>query len=121
MNLTELIKRSHDTAVDKGFYEITENFINIAKQHAPDQVEMFTQLEVIKRLDLIHGELGEALEALRHGHMGLEEKDTFEDEIADAFIRLFDMCGWMKIDIEKQIEWKMNYNKGREKLHGKKF
>lgn len=30
-------------------------------------------------------------------------KDTFEDEIADVFIRLFDLCGYLGIDIEKEI------------------
>jgi NTP pyrophosphatase (non-canonical NTP hydrolase) len=48
-------------------------------------------------------------------------KDTFEDEIADVFIRLFDLCGYMKIPIEKHIKAKMAYNKTREKRHGKRY
>jgi len=48
-------------------------------------------------------------------------KDTFEDEIADAFIRLFDMCGGLNIDIYKHIMFKLQYNKTREKLHGKQY
>lgn len=48
-------------------------------------------------------------------------KDTFEDEIADCFIRLFDLCGRYKIDIESHIKAKMKYNSLREKLHGKKY
>ena len=48
-------------------------------------------------------------------------KDSFEDEIADTFIRLFDLCGFMKIDIERHIKLKMNYNSSRPKLHGKEF
>jgi len=48
-------------------------------------------------------------------------KDTFEDEIADVFIRLFDLCGYLKIDIEKHIKAKMQYNKTRPKKHGKEF
>ena len=47
--------------------------------------------------------------------------DTFEDELADTAIRLFDLCGGLGIDLEKQIEWKMSFNKTREKLHGKAY
>lgn len=48
-------------------------------------------------------------------------KDTFQDEIADAFIRLFDLCGGYDIDIEKHIELKRKYNSTREFKHGKKY
>jgi NTP pyrophosphatase (non-canonical NTP hydrolase) len=47
-------------------------------------------------------------------------KDTFEDEIADTFIRLFDLCGFLKIDIIKFIDVKMHVNKFRGYLHGNK-
>lgn len=48
-------------------------------------------------------------------------KDTFEDEIADAIIRILDLTKKMKIDIIKHIIYKMEYNSGREHLHGKEF
>jgi len=48
-------------------------------------------------------------------------KNTFEDEIADTFIRLADLCGYLKIDIEKHIKAKIKYNKTRPKKHGKEF
>jgi len=47
-------------------------------------------------------------------------KDTFEDEIADIAIRLFDLCGAFKIDIEKHIDLKLKYNSLREYKHGGK-
>ncbi|MGI5086022.1 hypothetical protein HF284_14060, partial [Treponema putidum] len=50
-----------------------------------------------------------------------EIKDTFEVEIADAFIRLASLCGYLNIDIEKFINAKMEYNKLRKPLHGKKY
>jgi len=93
---------------------------------------------------LIVSELGEALEAHRCGKMcnddififsigWLEEgifpeidyenniKGTFEEEIADTFIRLADLCGYLKIDIEKHIKAKLEYNKTRPEKHGKKY
>lgn len=48
-------------------------------------------------------------------------KDTFEDEIADAVIRLLDLCAGLGIDLEWHIRNKVEYNKTREKLHGKKY
>lgn len=48
-------------------------------------------------------------------------KDTFEDELADAIIRILDICGARGIDIDKHIELKMKYNATRERMHGKKY
>lgn len=77
-------------------------------------------------LMLVVSELGEALEAHRKGRMNdpkIEgfQKDTFEDEIADTFIRLFDLAGGLGIDIEKNITQKLEYNASRPRLHGKKY
>ena len=76
---------------------------------------------ISQKVALIMSECGEALEAMRKDDYGLEQKDSFEDEIADVFIRLSDLCGELNIDIEKQIEWKLNHNKSRPALHGKNF
>lgn len=48
-------------------------------------------------------------------------KDSFEDEIADAMIRLFDMAGGLNIDLDFHIKNKLEYNATRAKLHGKKY
>ena len=48
-------------------------------------------------------------------------KDTFEDEIADAMIRLLDLCGHLNIDIEKHIDLKLRYNETRPYKHDKKY
>lgn len=48
-------------------------------------------------------------------------KDTFEDELADAILRILDLCGSKGIDIEKHVELKMKYNQTRERMHGKKY
>lgn len=95
-------------------------------------------------LMLIVSELAEALEADRknkHAKMEAFEfrsedrkcsedfkcdfqeliKDSFEDEIADAIIRLFDLCGGLNIDIERHIKLKLEYNETREYKHGKLY
>lgn len=50
-----------------------------------------------------------------------EVKDTFEDEIADTFIRLADLCGERDIDIDWHINAKIRYNKFRAFKHGKEY
>ncbi len=101
------------------------------------------QRNISELLMLTVSELGEACEALRNNHTQKtpkkwqEEivlknrtseninnvwiKDTFEDEIADTFIRLADLCGALNIDIEWQIRKKLDYNKSRSFKHGKVF
>lgn len=48
-------------------------------------------------------------------------KDTLEDELADALIRLLDLTAHLGIDIERHIELKMQYNALRPYKHGKKY
>lgn len=42
-------------------------------------------------------------------------------ELADAVIRIADLCGHMGIDLEAAIDLKMAYNETRPFKHGKKF
>ena len=100
-SLRDWIRACHEAARKNGFWEKERN--------------------VGEMLMLVVSELGEAIEAHRTGNFGLEEKDTFEDEIADTAIRLFDLCGGLGIDLEKQMEWKMTFNKKREIRHGKAY
>ena len=89
-------------------------------------------------LMLVTSELGEAMEAHRKGRFAnghtmassyatYEEwfknhyKDTFEDEIADAVIRLLDLSAGLGIDLEKHINAKVQYNESRPRLHGKLY
>ena len=121
MELKDYVEKCHATAREKGFWD--------------------TKRELSTMLMLIVSELGEALEADRHNKHAVEDinfesyesleafitdfeekwKDTFSDEICDTFIRLFDMCGGLGIDIEKHIIAKMTYNETRARLHGKKY
>lgn len=48
-------------------------------------------------------------------------KDTEEDEIADAIIRLFDYAGKYNIDIGTHIMLKLAYNRTRPYKHGKEY
>ena len=119
MTINNLVKTAHDAAVKKGFYKSDKNIGEL--------------------LMLIVSELGEALEALRSLRLcrvwfpvsdsfnySVEDyekniRGTFEEEIADTFIRLGDLCGYLNIDIEKHIKAKMFYNRSRPEKHGKEY
>ena len=66
-------------------------------------------------LCLIHSEVSEALEAYRN-----RDDENFGEELADVAIRLFHMCEYLNIDLEKEIRKKVEFNKKREYKHGNK-
>jgi NTP pyrophosphatase (non-canonical NTP hydrolase) len=121
MNLNEMSSEIHAGNAARGFWDNERNIGEL--------------------LMLVVSELSEGLEADRKnrksdpGKYELEwltgfefkakfeqtVKDTFEDEIADAMIRLLDMCHPLGIDIDFHIRMKLKYNSMRERLHGKKY
>jgi len=96
MKLNKLCKECHDMAVKKGFWEVEDS--------------------TPTKLMLIVTELGEACEADR-----VNDTPGFNEEIADIFIRLCDLCGHLNIDVEYEIERKMKINSKRPYRHGKKY
>jgi len=70
---------------------------------------------MMEKLMLVVTELAEAAEDYRH-----DNKEHFKEEIADTFIRLFDICGSLGIDIESEIAKKMKTNEDRPFKHNKK-
>lgn len=77
---------------------------------------------------LVHSELSEALEAHRKGEpyvwMNGDKPDGVGVELADAIIRIFDLhCEIAPDDVslEGLIRCKTQYNKTRDKLHGKQY
>jgi NTP pyrophosphatase (non-canonical NTP hydrolase) len=126
VSLGELAAAIHANAREKGFWDKERN--------------------VGELLMLVVSELGEALEAHRSPGAaafivtqedkaealvmeGAEYaewyqvaiKGSFEEEIADAIIRLLDLSAGLGIDIEWEIKAKMKYNATRERMHGKSY
>ena len=93
-SLNDLAKLCHSIAVEKGFWDKDRN--------------------LGEALMLIVTELAEAMEAHR-----IQDEQNFKEELADAFIRLLDLCGGLKIDIEEEIYKKSIKNKNRPYKHGK--
>lgn len=93
-SLNELAQLCHAVAVEKGFWEKERN--------------------IGEALMLIVSELAEAMEAHRK-----QDHENFKEEIADSFIRLLDLCGGLKLDMEEEINKKYLKNKNRPYKHGK--
>ncbi len=92
--LRELTRLCHQTAKEKGFWDEKRN--------------------IGEALMLIVTELSEAMEAHR-----VSDQENFKEELADTFIRLFDLCGGLGIDIQREIDKKAQRNKQRPYKHGK--
>jgi NTP pyrophosphatase (non-canonical NTP hydrolase) len=86
----------------------------------------FKHKNFAEAIALIHSELSEALEEDRKGapqvyYAANGKPEGVAVELADAVIRICDLCGYLKIDLEKVIAEKMEYNAGRPHLHGKRY
>lgn len=94
LTLDEWASLCHSIAVEKGFWDEKRN--------------------LGEALMLIVTELAEAMESYR-----VQDDANFKEEIADTFIRLFDLCGGLEIDIAQEIIKKTEKNKNRPYKHGK--
>ena len=116
MNISDLQEQAHRLACEKGFWD----------KHPDGNVAPRNLSELLM---LIVTELGEACEALRKSYRQYTvnnkpckwRKDTFEDELADAVIRICDLAESEGINLEWQIKKKMEFNKSRPQKHGKQF
>lgn len=109
--INQLIKEAHENAINKGWWEEERTFGEM--------------------ISLMHSELSEALEEYRKGkdvcegyyscqsdsiHCNGECKkckyakpEGIPVELADAIIRIFDLCGKYEIDLESEIENAIEY------------
>ena len=157
MNIDDLIREAHGTALEKGWYDGVngrEAMLNAVRAYgramealgaandslrakAADEafipvvalVDKYvpTRLNTGERLMLIVTELAEAMEENRKGqdlkydYKGPTGKpEGFSIELADAVIRIADLCGAEGIDLRTALEVKLAYNKTRSHRHGGK-
>lgn len=140
--LAGLARAAHQTAVDKGWWN---SFMDTYGLIYPDAAAK----AIPEKIALIHSELSEALEEYRAGRVahgiyyrdenGLDHDATcawthcpvggaleklkpegFGVEMADAVIRIMDLCAVLEIDLQDCIEKKMAYNQTRPYRHGGK-
>ena len=132
--MKKLITQAHEMAKSKGFWE--------GERNKPEMLmlvvsELAEALEALRKdhyaskhaVNSLYQDIQVNLWDDEYNIMGgpwkagfeANIKSSFEDELADVAIRLFDLCGGLGVDLEKHIELKMMYNSMRGYKHGKKF
>ena len=98
--LSDFVREAHDNSRAHGFWDVED---------PRDPIFL------LSRLALVASEVGEAVEDIRdadHKHLG--------EELADIVIRVMDMAGGLKIDLEGHVLSKMSKNRRRPHGHGRR-
>lgn len=106
MTLNYLAKEAHRNATEKGFYEVQSDG---SRKHRSGGT-------IAGTLMLIVTELAEACEADRKG-----DRENLQEELADVYIRMGDLCAFLEFDMEAAVEAKMAVNRNRPYQHGKRY
>ncbi len=122
MTIKQLVKICHKLAIEKGFWGFQcpayQSLGHIIKNCAICGGKGYygENRNNGEMIALMHSELSEALEGLRHN-----DWKNVAEELADTVIRIMDFCGGRDIDLEKEILKKIKKNKKRPYKHGKEF
>ena len=106
------VGRAHSRSIQAGFYD----------DDPPKDFE-----HIAARVMLAVCELSEAIEELRNKPSSYDETylgeggkpEGFPIELADAVIRILDLCGWLEIDLATAMAVKHAFNATRPPRHGK--
>jgi NTP pyrophosphatase (non-canonical NTP hydrolase) len=128
MDIKEVSQRIYENNVAKGFWDEKRNIgemlmlvvSELSEGLEADRKKRFADVALFK-------DWMKASEGMEYDQQYFKTcfektiKDTFEDEIADAVIRLFDIAYGLGIDLPLHIDLKMKYNVTRQRLHGKAY
>lgn len=107
--LNELGHKLHENSVAKGFWPTVD------------------EAEVCRKITAMIEEFGEFAKCVRQPEHGaaactkVPSMTNLEEEIADNIIRWLDMASALKIDIDRAVRTKHEFNTKRKHKHGKAF
>lgn len=121
--INHLCQGAHEMARSKGFHDLYDYIDRLGwSKISPDMQAKLTDAADQAQLARIMSEVGEAVEALRHGNPPAEKIEGHthvEEELADTLIRIFDYCGAKGYRLGDAVMKKMAYNASRPHMHGK--
>lgn len=133
MTITEIVNRAHENAVKHGFWEPAPAFgTAIALIHS-ELSEALEEERADRPTPYFPCNAGGLCDMKICGSKIYNPDDPescsaqskkpegVAVELADAVIRIADLCGHLGIDLEAAIALKMDYNETRPFKHGKKF
>lgn len=111
LSISELTQLIHQGNVKAGWWTNLETGETLTSKQGESPKRNIPEM-----LCLIHSEVSEAMEGFRKNLMDdkLPHRPMLEVELADAVIRILDMCGGLGLDLEGAIFEKLSYNSTRE-------
>lgn len=149
LSINQLIEDSYNNSYDHGFWNGPEQDniptkIALLHSEASEALESFRDPDSDKMVKVPESVVAALLEPnfyadRSEGSIAVETKRAeamaeigilyekwkakpkgFDIELADALIRIFDLAGRKDIDLNAALARKMEYNKGREHMHGRR-
>lgn len=110
-NINELVHQIHQQNVKAGWWTDLNTGANLTSKNGEP-----AKRNVPEMLCLIHSEISEAMEGFRKNLMDdkLPHRQMLEVELADAVIRICDLCGGLDLDLAGAISEKLKFNASRE-------
>ncbi len=118
MNINELGREAHEINISNGWEVFKTGDFPLA--HAPilhpdviaDKLRVYF---ILAHMGLIHSEVSEATEAIRH-----RDRENFDEELADVIIRVASIAHGLGTDLDRVIAAKLAKNRTRGLHHGGK-